>query len=186
MVYFTRTFQHSSQPQVLHRSTSPAEKSLGLGGGRISSNKTYMISAGYLMISVHHLFIICSSMSTLDSRIFLRILLIQWWEEPFETAHKYWDESTDAQRSMNPGPCASPGEPYRLGCFHCGCSWPGFGHELCGCKAKKKGPLLVQPYHTMSYHIIPCHITSRESTMSTASSIPITQQHPTTTLTPKP
>ena len=31
MVYSTRTFQHSSQPQVLHRSTSPAEKSLGLG-----------------------------------------------------------------------------------------------------------------------------------------------------------
>lgn len=154
------------------------------------------------MISVHQLFIICSSMSTLDSQIFLRILLyllysvdsvleghgicatINWDGPPFET-HKYWDESTD-ERSMNPGPCASPGEPCRLGCFHCGCSWPGFGHELCGCKAQKKRPLLVQPYHTMSYHVIPCHTISHESTMSTASSIPITQQHPTTTLTPKP
>ena len=68
-------------------------------------------------------------------------------------------ESTD-ERSMNPGPCASPGEPCRLGCFHCGCSWPGFGHELCGCKAQKKRPLLVQPYHTMSYHVIPCHTMS--------------------------
>jgi hypothetical protein len=132
--------------------------------------KTYIISAGYLMISVHHLFIFCSSMSTLDSQIFLRILLysvdsvleghgiratINWDGPPFET-HKYWDESTDAQRSMNPGPCASPGEPCRLGCFHCGCSWPGFGHELCGCKAKKKTP----SGSTVSYHVIPCHTMS--------------------------